>query len=723
MFWRKKPRRVSFQNASDHSERMRSADFGGATGAGRRVSFGGANGAARMSPEEVWHRLGAGAWKLLENKRVSELLPDDSLSEFERIMELRRRCGGPQLRELFVGYRHPGVAPLFVPREVLQRHGYVLGGTGTGKTSHALAQLLAQLAEPHDWMVRGEVERTPVMILDLKPGGDSFLRAYAERVAHEQNRPFRFYSTDPTYESMQFDPFIMMRATPNRMERAEMLIKAFSLVYPEGYGSDFFTAEQRALLMDIMHRKDPNTFRRLIDDVRAETSADGGNKDARGLYSAISALQYALHVNVDSERLDPEQQLDFERFLTDGEILYVHVDSRGTYLLSRDVGKLMLFSLLKAATDRYKRRVPRQAFVIIDEFQRLAARNVVEMLEDARSAGIGFILAHQSSSALETRDGDLYGILFENCSFKQFLTLEDPRVFKLLQMISGRVLERTEGGATSESKTEGTTTGTGRSVSYSSGSGDSAGETIGPDGVSVSSGASNNRGNTTSTNHSTGRSESTTKSESKSWEDKYVPGLREDVITDLHRGKLLSLIHVKRGDDGITPTGATPTLLQGIHPVSRDEYERMSRTAWKPSARTDDDYLRRARASVSEERVEEVAAAARPERGGSTTRRPGATREARNELQQRLTPLYERLQGEMLGEFVELKVLASRWGISVERLAELIAAAEIPLDPRDNLLRPDHVALLESLLRQHGAERRPNGRPPKDNGPPQGSVT
>ncbi len=700
MFSRKRPKRVSFADAADPAARIAQPDFSAATDGGpaRPVSFARADSAAPMTPEEMWERLGKTAWNqawnLLAKKRLKDILPTDTTSEWKWINDLRQCSTGGHQNEVFVGLRHPTTQPLLVPREVFQRHGYILGASGFGKTSHALAQLLIQLAEPYEWNGKAK-QPTAVMIVDLKPGGDPFLRALAEEVAREQHRKFRFFSTDPAFQSVQFDPFAMLRATPYLVERAEMLIKAFSLVYTEGYGSDFFTAEQRTTLIEIIHEENPDTFQKLVDLVESRTSGGSGNKDARGLYSAISGMQYALHVNVESKPVDPEQQIDFDRFLENGEVLYVHLDSRGNHLLSRDIGKLMLFSLLKAATERLKRRETRQAFVLIDEFQRLAARNVVEMLEDARSAGVGFVLAHQSSSALKTRDADLYGMLFENCSFKQCLTLEDVRVVELFKLLSGRVIERTHGGATTETKgheeSNATSTGTSTSRSTMAGTSGETGYLATQWSEALSSGETTSHGTTVSQ----GRSNS--KSETSSWQDQLVARLTPEMIVDVNDKDLLSLVHVKGGSRGLTPTGGIPVLVQGLYPVPENAYKVMSDAPWPMDPAPD--YLERARPALPAAKVDEVVAAKPDPARAPRRKRAGASREKRNELQQRLTPVYERLRDGMLGEFVSVETLGRRHGVSAERILELARVLGHPVNGRGDLLRPDHVAEIERLLR------------------------
>src|SRR5262249_27869071 len=154
---------------------------------------------------------------------------------------------------------------------------------------------------------------------------------------------------------------------------------ALSLVYPEGYGADFFTSEQYSEFVRVLYEENPQTFTQLVSLLRAATQGKSGNRDARGLYSATAGLNRAAHVHVDGSALAADELIDFERFYEEEEILYVHLNSGGLPLLSRSLGKLMLFSLVATATQREMAGRKRQAFVCIDEFQELAARNVVDL--------------------------------------------------------------------------------------------------------------------------------------------------------------------------------------------------------------------------------------------------------------------------------------------------------------------------------------------------------
>jgi TraM recognition site of TraD and TraG len=541
--------------------------------------------------ERDWAALGEKAWAVLDLKRMREIFPAQAPSEFRRYHKLLKRSYGKYRDEIFVGLRPDGLQkppgekasqdeidflPFFVPRFVFERHGYVLGGTGSGKTAHALAQILIQLAEGYEG-TDGKHDPPPILIVDLKQNGDRYLRALAERIARARRQPLRFYSNDTDYDSMLFDPLRAFRSVKDPIKLLETLMKAFGLTYPEGYGSDFFTAEQRVQLMQILHRPRSGrlTMDHLIEAIDRATRGRSANSDARGLYSAMAALGKAAHVHTSAANIEDENLIDFDRFLDNREVLYVHLDARSMSLLSRDLGRLMLFSLLEAASQREKRGEKRQCFVAIDEFHRLAARNVVEMLEDARASGVGFLLCHQSSSSLKTRDSDLYGVLFENCSFKQCLTLEDPRVIELFETISGRKTERRLGGSTSETF--------GQSSSHSKTSSQSSNQSSG----SAGGGFSSMSGAGQSSGDSVGETQTHSTSETSSWREEMVTALTPEMVVAVNDTELLSLIHVKgAGEKSLSPTGGIPTLVQGLFPFHRARAEKWYAKTW-PLKKTD----------------------------------------------------------------------------------------------------------------------------------------
>lgn len=709
MAFRKKPRKLDLAQLPESTPPARTFDLSTLPEAGppRRLDVAQEIVSRNPNREELWRRLGSQAWDLLHKRRMRDLFPEDGQSEFERYIELRRRVRGPHYGEHFIGLNPTNGRPVFVPRVVFTRHGYVLGGSGSGKSSHALPQLIAQMVEPYDWEATGREDSAPILIIDLKQHGDPFLYGYAQRIAAAFGRPFRTFSTDPTFVSLTFEPFYSLRTVEYPLQLCELLLKALSLVYPEGYGSDFFTSEQRVQLMKTLYNERPRTLRELVRQIRAATEGSSGNRDARGLYSALASFEVAMHLDPDGQT-PPEQRIDFDRFFSESEILYVHLDSRNNYLLSREVGKLMLYSLMETASQRVKACQKRQAFVLIDEFQRLAANNIVELLEDARSSGVSFMLAHQSASSLLNRDADLYGRLFENCSFKQFLTLEDPRVIELLRLVSPRVAERraTESTTSTEGSARGSSTDTGNSAALA----------MQRDLLGWAEGTTETEGSSRSRSES--RSSMTSSARATGWSEEMVSALTPEVVAEVNDMELRSIVHVKGTHGrGLTPTGSVPTQVQGLYPVVETEFKRISDTPWPRKHVARDDYYRRARPSLPRESVDEIAARprrqpterARPEPptggeppSGSEPLWPGPSDGNRRALQARIRDMGERLAGQMLGDSMTLARFARKHGLSHDDAIRMARALNIQIETPGDRLQAADVALLLELLNRAG---------------------
>ena len=672
--------------------------------------------------ESDWRRLGDRAWDILRSRRMGSIFPGDSPCEFERYLELLRRSS-PRFRdEIFVGRLHESCQWLFVPRFVFTRHAYILGGSGSGKTSHALAQLLIQLSESYvDRKGQAHTE-PPLLIIDMKPNGDRYLRALAEQLAKARKQTLRFYSNDPDYDSLIFDPLRCLRGIKYPLKLLETLLKAFSMIYPEGYGSDFFTSEQRVQLMEILYHDRPTTMKELIAFIRHATRGKSGNSDARGLYSALAALEHAKHIRVDDAPIADDKLIDFERFFEQREVMYVHLNSRSLSLLSRDIGKLVLFSLLETASQREKESRKVQCYVAIDEFHRLAARNVVEMLEDARSAGVGFLLAHQSADSMKTRDTDLFGTLFENTSFKQFLTLENETVIKLLRLISGRVAERRMGGS------EGTSTGktqsqmASRSNTSSRGTTDSRTSTNSVFPSDYSSTNSSTQGESHSSATTSGSSDGTSTSQQStsttSWTEEMVCALTEEVITRVNDTELLSLVHVKgTGDKCLTPTGGVPTLTQGLYPFSEQQARIMEDAAWPIRPLPNPDwYYAAARPLLPVDALRAIADGrpdhSTPKGSRSPDSEDVSPRAHVNEgdlrkLEARIKELANRLSAEMIEAPATLERLARMHRMTVADIIQLAHVDGIELTESGKPIPPNMVKRLKRLLSGRQDDREP----------------
>ncbi|MBK8913003.1 MAG: hypothetical protein IPM64_00120 [Phycisphaerales bacterium] len=533
-----------------------------------------------QNPFDEWRSLGEEAWRVLNERRIAEIFPGcddfDACSEFLLYWELIQRSSSRYRREIFVGLRPSPEkpAPAFVPRSTFDGHSYILGKPARGKTSQALTTLLLQLAYPEN---PGD-EPPAIVIIDLKPQGDRFLRAVADLIAQQRGQELRFFSNAARYESLLFDPWTVIGSRNDMQAQAETLFKGMSLIHPESQDSVFFMNEQRYVLEKALLRK-PRSLRELILILEGLTREKGGNSEARGAHGALQIFENATNIVVDGRVPPGAEVIDFRNLLNHREVLYVHLESDEKHLSSQATGKLLLSCLLTAAKQRREDEQldAAKVYVAIDEFHRLAAQNVVSFLETSRDI-VHFILSHQSPESLRSKNDDLFRLLFDITSFQQYLSLTNADAIDLLRLVSSRRSEflQSSSRGTTQSRSESTGWNEGRTEGTSGGYSYSYGLYGKEERWSDGWNESRSQGISGGTQSGRADHQGTGESETK------IPALTPEMIVRVNDpGERVSLI-VSWGeqDSSISPFQGGPTLVHRIFPFSKSLADSFRRDAW-----------------------------------------------------------------------------------------------------------------------------------------------
>lgn len=293
----------------------------------------------------------------------------------------------------------------------------------------------------------------PMLILDLK--GDEAMFHCVRDEARRAKREFFFFTPEQGKASHRFNPFLSMESK-NRspIQLCQLMLDALSLNHGEGYGKSYFSSQSRTLLLDaINHASCPRTFPDLYQTL-VKLCDQGDYQEAFELLATIQTLtQYPqLVVTPEYEIKLPHQVIHMPRVLERNQIVYFWLPSAVESVSTREIAKLGLFALMSAAIDRDRARLPRhQAYVFIDEFQRIAGENFNVLLEQARSFGLALILANQSQSALNTPAGDLRPAVRSNTRVKMFFSVSDHDDVKLLSETSGEEVQLLRSFSASES--------------------------------------------------------------------------------------------------------------------------------------------------------------------------------------------------------------------------------------------------------------------------------
>jgi len=369
----------------------------------------------------------------------------------------------PQLRNhVFVGFNAERDIPQLVPKRVLYDHSYILGATGSGKTQCGMVPLVEQLgaAFDSDGEPLGELPPHPLIIFDMKEIPDIGLKAAADRVAQSrgQGEHCLFYSPDEDFESPRWDLLSSARKLHGINKQVGFLLNGFGLVYDPVYGEEYFSNAMGTALTAVIQKNGLHTlsYNKLVDLVGEVVTAKKKRipnkfktdevivtswRDARGLYDKIQRLRLLDKLATDSS-VTPDNTLNLQQVIEQGQVLYVHLGSTFMPNESWDIGRMMVFSLLVELIEQIREGTGeigkrRRCFLFIDEFQRLGVKNIVQRFEDARSLGLSFVLSHQTPKSLPKKDGDLFEIVFQNCAFRQAFSIEDLDLLQTLERLSG----------------------------------------------------------------------------------------------------------------------------------------------------------------------------------------------------------------------------------------------------------------------------------------------
>lgn len=368
---------------------------------------------------------------------VREITPWNAYVE-----RLRESRDALETEHVWLGVAIETDSPVIMHRRLAAEHVHLMGSTGSNKTSVGVTQLLEQLIGPD----------SSLLILDLK--GDMALFEAARLAAQNARdrrgaaRPirFRWFTTESERSTYAFNP-INQRCLERlpRLERTQILIRALGLEHGEGYGRGHFASQNRNSLLKLLTAcPEVDSFRKLHEEGRRQKKlfTTWEREHASDMFSAIHTLANIDAMNLTArDRIEPsvlENAIDMSDLVEHPNIAYFRLPATSQAAANREVGKLAIFSLLTAI--RQSGLSNRQIYIVIDEFQQIVSADLAVILQQARSYGVGIIMAHQTQSDLKLPESDLTQAVEENTHFKQIFSVNDLGQRKSLEALSGEAL-------------------------------------------------------------------------------------------------------------------------------------------------------------------------------------------------------------------------------------------------------------------------------------------
>jgi len=371
---------------------------------------------------------------------------------------------------LYIGRVAYDQSPMLVPSEVFREHAHFLGDSGSGKTARGLSPFIEQVIGSG---------KASVMVLDLKGDSPELLQtmrqgANTAKALEGVDVPIRYFTQRDDLATFGFNPFkLPCWSRLNDLQKTDILCGALGLNYGSDYGAGYFSSANASVLYaTVTSFPAINSFEQLRDKLAYVIASpkrhglDDKSKDAGNhVKMSVTRLASIAALNITDEccpnQTVANQCIDPTRLFEHPEAHYFSLSATLGPGSSPEIGRLASYMLLTAAT-LTERTIP--VYLVVDEFQRMASRNLDYLLQLARSMGVAVILANQSMEDL--RRYDLTSTLETNCRYRQWFAISGWEDQERLSKASGETVDTLESVSVGQSVSDrGVTTSTNHSQS------------------------------------------------------------------------------------------------------------------------------------------------------------------------------------------------------------------------------------------------------------------
>ena len=330
--------------------------------------------------------------------------------------------------------------PLVLPASARDKHLYICGGTGTGKSKfleHLIRQDIASwpkskcgllLLDPHgnlydslmEWLAWNQKNiKAPIIPIDLRQ--DDWVVSY--NLLRQRKSADPAVLVDNITDAMAYVwGQVGTNQTPLFARWAGNVLRAL-------YEKEFTLVEAEHLID------------RVAKQVRYAMTADLKDKPSRQDWmfaDTLNAKDFEAQIGSTGNRLlrfirnqtmrtmfgQPDVSLDLGRALEEGSVILVSLATERAKISKENAelfATLLLSDLWTAAQERGKRDGVKPFYVYLDEFQRFVTPTISDNLDEARGFGLHLTMAHQFPNQLLDRGESgkrVYNSIMENASSK-----------------------------------------------------------------------------------------------------------------------------------------------------------------------------------------------------------------------------------------------------------------------------------------------------------------
>ncbi len=365
---------------------------------------------------------------------------------------------------VFAGITPKGKS-IFIKQSFRRMHTQVVGTTNAGKTESVIVP----------WAIDDIKKGRGLIIIDGKSDRSLLDKLYAYAKKHHREHDVRILSLCNVDTSHTFNPF----TNGSVLEIAERVFAALNFEN-EYFKSIQYDAFLHCLLL-LEDAKIKPTPCRVIDCLKSEKHLAGlANKsqnpklkdwakdflslkreEREQRTSGLVAQLQSFAVGETASIFNSEQSdIDLERALEDGEIIYCQLPALKVPTLGKATGKIILQCLQSAVSSRHLGRSEHKKFfsVYLDDFTEYLTPGFVTLLNKSRSANVGIVFAHQALGDLAGLGEGIQNTILTNSNLKVFMRTNEPESAEYFSSVIGtlqinKVTERQKDGFLGATKT------------------------------------------------------------------------------------------------------------------------------------------------------------------------------------------------------------------------------------------------------------------------------
>ena len=290
-------------------------------------------------------------------------------------------------------------------------HTLAIGTTGSGKTT-AIANVIESI------ILRG----LPAIIVDGK--GDLTLMQQVKQFAKSHHR--KFYGFSMLGDSVKYNPLASGGITSKKdriIELREWTEDHYRKI-AEGYLQTVFEilngSQVQIDLYQLAHYLELPALRSLLQQQKAPNKVllrrlEDKQKDIASLKAEIENLVHSEIGHLFN--CNGSEALRLAQALEENAIVYFCLQPLAFPAYANCLGKLIINDIKSLAAEQLKEHHKKTLYTIFDEFSVFAGDQIINLINQGRSAGIHAILSTQSLSDLSRAGGDAFvGQVLNNCN-------------------------------------------------------------------------------------------------------------------------------------------------------------------------------------------------------------------------------------------------------------------------------------------------------------------